>query len=190
MKTKCTLRKATEKDIEAVMQIEAACFNQGICERIEVFQERLKIFNEGFYILEKDCRVIGYITTEIWECDKLPDSGYFKLGHSINEVHRITGNKLYISSMGILPEYHSKGLGFTLFSDATQLINDQYVSITSQILIVSDAWKKAKKIYERNNFREVTRLDNFFVFNEGHRENGIVMEKVMNNVNKGHKNLF
>lgn len=173
------LRVATEKDIKDIMKIETSSFSLEICENEDTFLERINTFSDGFYLMEYNNSVIGYIGTEIWEYKEETDNKYFTLGHSIKETHNPNGNELYISSMGILPDFRGKGLGKVLFQDSINYIINKNKNIKSEILIVSEKWDNARKIYKKNGFCEILNVKDFFVYNNDYKENGIVMRKYL-----------
>lgn len=171
------LRLATDKDLKDIMKIELSSFNLGICEKEDVFLERIEFFNDGFYVLEKKDAVVGYISTEIWDYREKIDSKRFDLGHSIRKFHNQNGSELYISSMGLLPSYRGKGLGKAMFLKSMNLIVNKNSNIKSQILIVSEKWENAIKIYKQNDFIEIMKIEDFFEYSNDYKENGIVMRK-------------
>jgi len=175
MEDNYSIRVATNNDLEDIMDIEVLCFESEICEKEDVFLERIEVFNDGFYVIEQKDIVVGYISTELWEYKEKIDSKWFELGHSISEIHNPNGAELYISSMGVLPSYRRKGLGKILFKKSIDLIIKKYNNIESQILIVSEKWDGARKIYKQNNFFELMEIEGFFEYNNNYKENGIVM---------------
>lgn len=174
------IRTAHEVDINHIMNIERACFSLDICENQSVFLERIRIFKDGFYVLEFKGSIIGYISTEIWDYEEEVKEKQFRLGHSIKSVHNEKGNELYISSMGILPEFRGSGLGKTLFQEATDSILKKNKNLKSIILIVSDKWYKARDIYKKNDFDEILTIRGFFEYSN-YKEDGIVMRKAVIN---------
>lgn len=172
-------RNANMQDLSGIMKIEHSAFSNLICEEEKVFAERIDIFPEGFMVMEIAGKVTGYICSELWTKPKVITSKLFALGHSIEKQHNPNGNELYISSMGILSEHHGKGLGKALFEEFLKRIENELKYIESIILVVSENWSNAKKIYTANGFKEINILEKFFSHkkNELHFENGIVMRK-------------
>jgi ribosomal-protein-alanine N-acetyltransferase len=144
-----------------------------------VAQERTIVFPEGFRIMESEGKSIGYICSEIWKKAIIISKDLFDLGNSIRKHHYANGTELYISSMGILPEYRGKGLGEKLFEDFLAYITGTYPCLESIILIVSEKWLNARKVYIKNGFHEIAIFEGFFSYTdrEHHSENGIVMRK-------------
>ncbi|WMW23476.1 N-acetyltransferase [Methanolobus mangrovi] len=142
----------------------------------DVFLDRMKVFPEGFLVMEIDREIAGYISSEMWEYSENIDTDRFCLNHTIREVHIRGGSELYISSIGILKKYRGKGYGKMLFSELVEQIRSKY-KITSIILIVSVNWDAARKIYENNGFLEIQRINGFFEDDEN--SDAIVMRKYL-----------
>ncbi|WP_430884398.1 GNAT family N-acetyltransferase [Fusibacter sp. JL216-2] len=171
------LRHADLKDIDKIMRIEKASFDPESREDKSVFIERLDTYSDGFFVMESEGEIIGFICTELWVYKDEVVEGDFELGHSILDMHSDQGTELYISAIGISPKHRGKGAGKMLFQEGTGRILKDNPNIKSQILIVSEAWKNARKIYKKTGFREVLRITDFFENKAGEKENGIVMRK-------------
>jgi ribosomal-protein-alanine N-acetyltransferase len=167
-----SIRNAEPRDIGQVMRIEHESFYADICESMSVFLDRIHTFPEGFLVLEICGDVCGYISSEIWDySENVPDSRFI-LNHMTGDVHTTAGSELYISSIGILKEHRGKGYGKLLFSDLSCRVIEKH-AISSMILLVSAKWDAARRIYEKNGFKETHRISGFF----GEGEEGIVMRK-------------
>lgn len=169
-----TFRNAEPEDLHEIMEIEHQSFSKAICESADVFRERIDVFPEGFKLLLENNTIIGYICGEIWSYREKIQPEYFTLGHSISRLHNGSGTELYISSMGILPDYRSKGYGMKMFNAYIDELIKLNRKITSVILIVSEKWEKALQIYKKNEFKEIGELNNFFS-----DDRGIIMRKVI-----------
>jgi ribosomal-protein-alanine N-acetyltransferase len=170
-----SFRKAEIKDITSIMEIEKNAFNLKICENETTFKERIECFSDGFFVLETNNKIVGYLSAEIWDYYEEINDEKFILGHSIKTSHNISGTELYISSTGILPDYRGKGLGGYIFQKSLENILKEYKKLKSIILIVSEKWNNAKTIYEKNGFTEIKIIKDFFNYNE----NGIVMRNFL-----------
>lgn len=168
------LRNAKRDDIERIMLIEHESFHENIAECREVFLDRIDIFPNGFLLLEIDDEISGYISSEIWENADSINTEKFSLNHTIADVHTTAGSQLYISSIGILKKHRGKGYGNLLFSELTSRISSKY-EISEMILIVSENWDAARKMYEKNGFTEIQRISGFFEENGSY--DAIVMRK-------------
>lgn len=177
--TKITFRNASLGDISKIMNIEHSSFGAGICEEEKVFAERISTFPDGFRVMDYDGKIIGYICSELWEKTDELSQVLFTLGHSIKGQHVPHGKEVYISSMGIMPEYRSLGLGKTMFDAFISHITAKLCDIESIILVVSENWHKARRIYSKNGFKEIDRLDGFFQYGTGtsRSEDGIIMRR-------------
>ncbi|MDF2841105.1 MAG: GCN5-like N-acetyltransferase [Clostridia bacterium] len=177
--SKLLFRNATINDISHIMAIEHASFSDVICEERKVFIERITTFPDGFRVMEYDGDIIGYICSELWETVDVVTKELFTLGHSIKEQHNSYGREVYISSMGLSPAYRSLGLGKTMFDEFIKHITTKLTNIESIILVVSEKWAKARRIYTRNGFREIDVLKRFFCYSydSPYYEDGIVMRK-------------
>lgn len=69
--------------------------------------------------------------------------------------------------------------GESLFEEFIRYIVSEFKTIDSILLLVSEKWTNARKIYTTNGFRQITVLQDFFSYkgNEPYFENGIVMRK-------------
>lgn len=174
-------RTANENDIKDIMNIEISSFREDICEKEEVFLERMNIFPEGFFIMEYDRKIIGYLCSEIWEYKEWVEEEDFTLGHSIEKYHNQNGSELYISSMGILVNFRGIGMGKLMFEEFLRFMIRTKKSLKSVILIVSENWENARRIYSNNGFKEILIIKDFFEINKNQSDsdNGIVMRKYL-----------
>lgn len=179
-------RNANMNDISSIMNIELASFSKEICETKTVFLERINIFSKGFRVMEYNKEIIGYVSSEIWEYRDNITVDSFSLGHSIAELHNPKGKEIYISSIGLLPEYRGKGLGRFMFENFLEYCKNELTKIESAILIVSDKWNKAKNIYIENGFKRKIEINNFFNYKNPMlpSEDGIVMRRKFKNRGK------
>jgi ribosomal-protein-alanine N-acetyltransferase len=177
--SKIIYRNAHIADISSIMKIEHASFPESICEDKNVFIERIRTFPDGFRVMECDGEIIGYISSELWEKANVYSKELFTLGHSIKNRHKHYGREIYVSSMGLNPEYRSLGLGKTMFNEFVNHITHKLANIESIVLLVSEKWSKARKIYTNNGFKEIDTLEEFFYYNAGkpYYEDGIIMRK-------------
>lgn len=177
--SKIKFRNANIDDIASIIEIEHSSFSRFICESEEVFKARISTFPEGFRVMEYSGVVIGYISSEIWNRAKIYTKEYFTLGHPIAERHNPVGNEIYISSMGILPLYRSKGLGKLQFGKFIRYAVNKFANVDSAALIVSEKWLNARRIYKDAGFKEIQRIDKFFKYDyyNPYYEDGVVMRR-------------
>jgi len=171
---KVVIRNVRKNDINEIMNIENDSFVEGISESRDAFLNRINTFSDGFLVLEVDSEVLGYISSEIWEYFENIDEKMFNLNHDIKKVHNINGSELYISSIGVLKKHRKKGYGNLLFNELIERITKKY-KISSMILTVSAKWNAAIKLYEKNGFKKIGILKEFFEDDEC--SDGILMRK-------------
>lgn len=167
------LRNAKVEDLDKIMELERDSFRGGICETRAAFLQRLRTFSQGFYLLEVDEEVLGYACGELWNFKENLKADDFLLNHSIEESHKDHGKEFYISSMCISPNLRGTGMGRLFFERFITSITKNYPQITSMVLIVSEKWESAQKIYKSNGFVEIEVLKDFFV----DREDAIIMRR-------------
>lgn len=173
-----SVREATEKDIESIMKIEHDSFPIGIRETKETFVERLSVFGEGFLVItDEGNEPIGYITSEIWKYNAAIDEAAFTLGHSIKGQHDPRGEEIYISSLGVLKERRGSGYGSLLFEALHRKVKREYPGITGAVLVVSENWTGARRIYKKYGFADVHIIKDFLTPRYEKWSNGIVMRK-------------
>lgn len=168
------IRNAQKDDLEEIMLIEHESFHKNIIEKRDVFLERIELFPEGFLLLENDDGITGYISSEIWEYTESIGPERFNLNHRMADIHTTAGSQLYISSIGVLKKHRGKGYGKLLFSELTERMNSKY-EISDMILIVSENWDAARRIYENRGFIQVQRIPCFF--DDDENSDAIVMRK-------------
>lgn len=174
-------RTAEKTDINYIMEIEESSFSKSICEDKEVFIQRIETFKKGFLVMEYCNKVIGYISSELWEYKEKIDKDKFTFGHLIKDNHKENGNEVYISSFGILPEVRGHGLGKIMFEFFIKYIIEEVEDLKSIILIVAESWTNAQKIYINYGFKEICKLNEFIDYKDvpPFKEDGIVMRKML-----------
>jgi len=170
-----TFRTVKSSDISNIMMLEDTCFNEQTRESENVYRGRIEHFPQGFMIMEYEGRFIGAISSEIWKRDLDMSTKGFTLGHSIAQGQDISGDELYVSSMGILPEFSNKGYGTILFRALIDNVVKEFKNVKYGILIVNQKWTNAQRIYRRNGFYETGAIPGFFTESDDSRSDGIIM---------------
>lgn len=177
---------AKSSDIQNIMKIENLAFISQIQESKKTFDERLKIFSNGFFVLVDDSedsvfendksKIVGYFSSEIWQ--NLPESNeIFTLGHKIENTHNKNGTVLYISSFAILPSFQGKHLSEFFLTSCLDSICKTFTQIKKIALLVSEDWIGAHHLYEKIGFKEVRKISGFFPSKKQDFATGIVMIK-------------
>jgi len=172
-------REAILSDIDNIMHLEEKCFNIYTQESKDVYENRIKYFPEGFIVLENDNMLCGAVSSEIWNYKENVSSKDFTLGHSIKEQLDLKGNELYISSIGILPQYRGNGYGKQLFNELITHIKTLFPKVTKGILLLNETWIYAMKIYQDFGFQYICEFPNFFLADDKSKQKAIVMRKAV-----------
>jgi ribosomal-protein-alanine N-acetyltransferase len=161
MKENINIRNACLADVDAIMEIEYACFERGVMESREVFKNRIRLFPEGFLVVDDQIssRGIAYLSSELWE-KRYDGKYYFTLDQPIEKKHNANGAVYYISSMGVLPDYRGKGIGSRLFERSLKVAGS--LGCMEAILIVGETWNHAQAIYTKQGFSVLYKLKEFF----------------------------
>ena len=168
-------RTVKVSDIWDIMRLERACFNEHTQEPESIYLERIECFPDGFMIMENKSDFIGAVSSEIWQRHAMITPDKFSLGHSIKGKIDLSGNELYISSVGVLPKYRNKGYAEILFRNLIDNVMKKFENIKYVILFVNEKWTYARKIYGKYGFYEVAGFEGFFTEDDGSKSNGIIM---------------
>jgi ribosomal-protein-alanine N-acetyltransferase len=145
-------REALKNDIDKIMILEKACFNEYTQESKKTYLERIEVFSQGFIIMENNLDFIGAVSSEIWKSQRKITKKLFTLGHSIKNQFDLNGDELYISSIGIFPNYRNNGYGLLLFNELIKNVKKYFPFVTKGILLINEEWKFAKKYISKKQF--------------------------------------
>ena len=98
------IRHATLQDLEEISAIENACFPASQACSKKQFQERLAVYPEHFWILEKDRKILSFADGFCTHQKELTEEMYEKAA-----LHDETGPYQMIFGVNTLPEYRKKG---------------------------------------------------------------------------------
>jgi ribosomal-protein-alanine N-acetyltransferase len=178
-------REAVLADIDNIMALERACFNRDTQESENTYLERIGAFPQGFIVMETADRsnfssrsgteFLGAVSSELWKYKPSLSGDSFALGHSIRKQLELAGDELYISSIGIFPEYRKCGYGKLLFRELIKRVQVSFPLVVKGILLINEEWKDAGKIYANNGFYDAAVFEDFFTSDNGEKTNGIVM---------------
>lgn len=172
-------------DLSQIMQIERAAFIPSIQEKERIFDSRLQLFPQGFFVLidssvetvKKAGHAVtaGYFCSELWQ--SIPaGNDFFALNHKPQKSHFRNGTVLYVSSIALLPDYQGKGYARSFFVSSLAALCGALPQIQTVMLLVNEEWKNALHIYTGEGFTEVRRLTNFFPsLHKKEKNDGIVM---------------
>lgn len=176
MRPPMQLRPATAADLPRILTLEAQGFAPGTRERADVYAERIALFADGFLVAEEEEALLGCICSELWRHAPQPEPARFALGHRIAELHAPGHDELYLSSMTVAPAARGRGLGQQLVTACLARCAARY-RLRSALLLVSERWLPARRIYARLGFGELLRLPDFFRAADAPPAAGLVMRK-------------
>jgi ribosomal-protein-alanine N-acetyltransferase len=143
------IRRATETDIERIVEIEKASFPDPW--DISAFFDSLRIFPAMFFVAESGGQISGFISSGI------EDTGEALYGHIMN--------------LAVDPTYRNQGIGTMLVSRTeNQLI---LVGATGIQLEVRRSNKRAQLFYEHLGYQQVFQIAGYY----SNGEDAIVMMK-------------
>ena len=176
------IRNAVPGDIDEIMRIEHASFEDGIREDSAVFLDRIAVCHNCFIVLEGERdsytgrstqpsgiqttrSLAGYLSGEIWDRVPEPTAEAYRLGHPAKERHFAAGRVFYISSFAVDPASRG-GTGRAFFRGSIDRIAKSAPGIERIVFIVHEQWHAARHIYETEGFSYTGTIEGFF-----HREN-------------------
>jgi [ribosomal protein S18]-alanine N-acetyltransferase len=181
---KYLIRNANIGDIISIMNIEEECFDVDTQEDSDLYLRRIMAFPEGCFVIKtagKEGGIVGCFFSELWSLPENLTSETFEENNTNLWKHNPAGKDLYISSIAILPEFRGKGAGKTLFIDSLKTILKSHKQIENLILIVSEDYTAARRLYTRSGFTELLIIDDFFGGTETPPRKGVV--KIANRIN-------
>ncbi len=100
------IREATIKDLERVSSIEKSCFPPAEAASEERFKERLEVYPQYFWLVEKDDVMVGFVNGPVINQNIIDDEMY---GNA--SCHDSAGLWQTVFGINTLPEYRKQGIG-------------------------------------------------------------------------------
>lgn len=122
------IRRATLKDLDQITEIEAACFPQAEAATRESLQSRIKTFADGFYVIESNEEVVGFINGAAFNSMTIADEYFSDMNH-----HSESGTTLAVFGLDVHPNHQHNGYARKLmntFIDYATASKRQYVILT------------------------------------------------------------
>ena len=110
-----TIRTATLSDLDAIAQVEAACFPQAEAATREQFAQRLEHFASHFWLMFYGEKLIAFVDGFVTDEDTLTDEMFAN-----PELHDEAGKWQMIFGVNTLPEYRRKGYASELMRRVIQ----------------------------------------------------------------------
>ena len=103
------IRNVGASDLDACYAIEIACWPPEEAALKATIAKRIGTYPQGFFVAERDGRVIGMINGCCTNGEELGDESLKQLvGHDVD------GRNMVIFALGVLPEYRRKGVAARL----------------------------------------------------------------------------
>ena len=112
------IRKAVYDDAPILAEIEQICFPPEEKASYTTIRERLKAYPEGFWILEKNGIIVGFVNGLATDEEELRDDMY-----ADTSFHKSDGKWQMIFGVDVLPEYRKRGLAAIMLR---RVIDDSY----------------------------------------------------------------
>lgn len=137
------ITKATIKDLEELYNIESLCFPINEAASKETIEKRLNTFNDYFYILKKDNKIVSFINGILSNEKNLIDKMY-----EDSSYHNINNKWYIIFGVDTLPNYQHQGYAKQLMN---YVIND--LKKQNKIGIILTCKKELITFYEQFGYK-------------------------------------
>ena len=144
--TELIIRRAGLGDLNAVAQVEAACFPPAEAASRDSLAKRLTAYGDSFLVAEQDGEIIGFINGSVVDNETITDAMFDDIS-----LHQPDGRYQAIFGLDVLPAYRSKGLGKEAFAFIEALAARE--NIRRLRLEVEEDNVRARSLYERLGYR-------------------------------------
>jgi len=105
------IRYATINDIDAILQVERACFPKAEAASENSFKDRLSHCPDCFWLMEDEGKIVAMVNGMCTDCNMLTDEMFANAS-----MHNKNGVWQMIFGVCTLPEYRNKGLAGKLLN--------------------------------------------------------------------------
>lgn len=105
------IRPVTIQDLEAVAEVERACFPEAEAASKTSFEQRIRTFPDSFFVAELEGKVVGFINGSVINGKVIYDD----LFHDTN-LHIPEGKYQTVFGLDVIPTYRKKGIGELLMA--------------------------------------------------------------------------
>lgn len=105
------IRPVTMQDLEAVTEVEMACFPEAEAASKTSFEQRIRTFPDSFFVAELDGKVVGFVNGSVINGKVIYDD----LFHD-TALHIPEGKYQTIFGLDVVPEHRKKGIAEMLMA--------------------------------------------------------------------------
>jgi predicted N-acetyltransferase YhbS len=110
------IRQASIKDLDEVTKVEVRCFPEVEAATKSSLEERIRTFQESFFVAEADGQIIGFINGCIIDGTVIYDELYKN-----SKLHIPNGDYQTIFGLDVIPEYRNQGIAAQLMNYMIQV---------------------------------------------------------------------
>jgi ribosomal protein S18 acetylase RimI-like enzyme len=119
--SKILVRNARDQDMPTVVEIDSeASSPDGIAEKLETFQLRMRAFPDGFIILVADNEIAAYGCSEKWLTEREP-----ALEENPLKTHQLDGRIFCITGMAVKTKFRGKGYGLRILDKLMEIAHNE-----------------------------------------------------------------
>ena len=107
--TELIIRRAGLGDLNAVAQVEAACFPPAEAASRDSLAKRLTAYGDSFLVAEQDGEIIGFINGSVVDNETITDAMFDDIS-----LHQPDGRYQAIFGLDVLPAYRRQGVAANL----------------------------------------------------------------------------
>lgn len=105
------IRNVLISDLDRVAEIEATCFPASEAAPKKSIKERLEVYPAGFFVAEKENKIIGFINGASTDATTIEDAFFETM-----DLHDDLGKNLVIYSIAVLPTEQKQGCAKVLMN--------------------------------------------------------------------------
>lgn len=136
-------------DLDEVKRIDDLVFPHD-AEYRAIYEDRMKTFPEGCFKIMMDGKMAGFVTSELFR--KYHST---MLNRKASLYHNPKGKIVFVSALGILPQFQGKGLGSELLVFFIKKMREE-----GRKSIYLRSANKARSFYEKHGFALVKQEEN------------------------------
>ena len=153
------IRNATIEDIDEIRALERNIDEEYPATK-ETLLERLEMFPDGFYVVEIDGKIVGYIETCLWDKEDIETFDKIK---DFPKQHDPKGKTAYVIFIGVGADYRRQGVGSALIQEVQKLASERGLKKVQLVAIEEDLLG----FYGKLGFEFVKKLPNYYRLGPG-----------------------